>query len=347
LPYPGKKTTNRDKAGETTWRQGYYPEQPDISHQHIAKNDPDSVRRRPPGRRESRFWLVMLISGIALLLVAAGLLIPVILARVNRQKTESALQTIYYQTAAPVMTEVPSPSVIPTAAAFASALPQATASPLRSFATRAPWKVNVTRDRFLSLRRINKDVAGWLTINGVLDLPVVQRDNTYYLTRDFYGKTNYSGTLFLDENYDVGPPSENLLIHGHNMRDGSMFGRLYRYNEKAFYADHWLVRFETLYEQSDYAVFAAFTTSSDSADPSYFRYAYNRFATDSEFTAFIAAVRKRSVIRSGLEVLPTDRLIMLSTCMDGDQYFVVMGRRIRDDETIPGVELICVLSAYQ
>ena len=330
---------------DTDWHQGHLPPQPPAPRQHSKRSATAFFRHGDPARKNKRLWPVILLSGLVLMLIGAGLLVPDILARKNRQKAEAALQTLFYQATAPVTPGIPSP---PSAVmALASAAPELTAAPpLRSFATAAPWKVNVTRDRFLSLRKINKDVVGWLTIDGDLDLPVVQRDNTYYLTHDFYRDASSSGTLFLDENYSVVPPNENLLIHGHNMRDGAMFGRLHKYADRAFYADNWLIKFETLYEAGDYAVFAAFSMENDIADPSYFRYAYDHFDTDAQFMQYIAAARQRSVINSGLDILPDDRLLTLSTCMGENSYFVVLCRRVRDGEALSAVELKSFSTVY-
>ena len=349
MVHPGKKTNDKNTAGRPVWRQGYVPQQAPIAQQQKISL---ATRRRISIHREKRGWLVLLVSGVTLLLVGAALIIPPAVARGKRQRAEAALQTLYRE-AIPLGTPgLPAaamePEASPVPIAIVSPTPLSSAlPPLRSFATRAPWQVYMTRGRFLPLRKINKDVAGWLTIDRFLDLPVVQRDNTYYLTHDYYGNTSPSGTLFLDENYGFTPPSENLLIHGHNMRDGSMFGRLYKYAERAFYTDHWFIRFESLYEESDYAVFAALSVSGDSSDPSYFRYAYSHFDTDTQFNDFITALRKRSVIRSGLDVLPTDRLLMLSTCINESDYFVVIARRVREDETRTNVQLTSVLSPYQ
>jgi SrtB family sortase len=338
-----KKIKLKDSAEvESGRRQGFYPQQPPVEHQ----RDDQFVRLRLNNLSRNWGWLILLLAGVALVLVGASLMIPLIIERGNRQKAESALQTIFYQTIAPETAVLPTTSP-PIVALVSPQLNAIVPPPLRSFVAGDPWKVRFTRERFLSLQRINKDVAGWLTIGSILNLPVVQRDNAYYLKRDFYGKASFSGTLFLDENYKVSPSGENLLIHGHNMRDGSMFGQLDKYTDKVFFANHWLIKFETLYEESNYAVFAALSVSNDVADPSYFRYAFNHFSTDAEFSEFIAAVRGRSHIRSDLEVLPTDRLIMLSTCKGGSDYFVVIGRRIRDDESLSSVEMTSVLSAFK
>ena len=336
--------------GNADWHQGHLPEQPPAQRQHSKRSATVLFRQGSPARRPQQVRLTILLSGLALMLLGAGLLAPGIIAQSRRQKAEAALQTLFYQEPPRLSTSLPSPSPAPSPAviALASAVPVATtAPPLRSFATRSPWKVDVTKERFLPLRKINKDVAGWLTIGKTVDLPVMQRDNVYYLTHDFYKSASASGALFLDENFSATQPSENLLIHGHNMRDGSMFGHLYKYRDKSFYMNNWLIRFETLYEEADYAVFAAFSMVNDIADPDYFRYAYNSFGTDAEFTHFINGVRQRSVMQCSLDVAPTDSLLTLSTCIGTNSYFVVIARRIRDTEALSSVEMACLLTDFR
>ena len=97
--------------------------------------------------------------------------------------------------------------------------------------------------RYRSLYEQNPDLIGWLRIDGTgIDLPVVQTpgDNEYYLRRGFDRFYAVGGTLFLDERCSVEPdaPTDNWLIYGHNMRDGSMFGQLVRYRDEAFCQAH-------------------------------------------------------------------------------------------------------------
>ncbi len=354
MPNPKREKPDQRGRGDAEWHQGHLPEQPPAQRHHSKRRATVFFRQESPAQKSKRLWLALLLSGLALLLIGAGLLAPGIIARNRRQKAEADLQTLFYQEtpqlspapSAPSPSFSPAPSLAITAPP--AAVPEMTAAPiLRTFATRSPWKVDVTRERFLPLRKINKDITGWLTIGKTLDLPVVQRDNTYYLTRDFYKNASASGALFLDENFSITQPSENLLIHGHNMRDGSMFGHLYKYRDKSYYMNNWLIRFETLYEEANYAVFAAFSMVNDITDPDYFRYAYNSFGTDAEFTQFINGVRQRSVMQCDLDVAPTDSLLTLSTCMGTNSYFVVIARRIRDTEALSSVEMACLLTDFR
>lgn len=179
----------------------------------------------------------------------------------------------------------------------------------------------------------NPDTVGWLSISGVLRLPVVYRDNDYYLDHDFYGAVNKSGTLFLDENHPLTARTQNLLIHGHSMNDGSMFGLLTHYRRADYLRQHGLISFSTLYEKDTYAVFAVLLVSSKTGDARYFNYfTHPNFATDAEFEAYIRDVRERSLHSIPVDVVPGDAFITLSTCMDDDRL-VVLARRLRPGET--------------
>ena len=95
----------------------------------------------------------------------------------------------------------------------------------------------------------NDDLVGWLKAGEGIDLPVVQSDNTYYLDHGFTGEEDRNGTLFLNMNNQLFPPDDVLLIHGHNMKDGSMFGTLPKFEQYDYAKEHPLVTFQTIYDE--------------------------------------------------------------------------------------------------
>lgn len=185
----------------------------------------------------------------------------------------------------------------------------------------------------MELVRRNQDTVGWLSIGGVVRLPVVYRDNTYYLNHDFLGGDNASGTLFLDENTPLTETAQNLVIHGHSMNDGSMFGILTHYRKLGFLKQHPLISFSTLWEKETYAIFAVLLVSSDASDENYFNYFSNsEFVSDGEFNVYVKQLKDRSLRKIPVEAQPTDALLTLSTCIDDDRL-VVVARRLRSGET--------------
>lgn len=92
----------------------------------------------------------------------------------------------------------------------------------------------------------NSDCIGWLSIDGTnISYPVMHTpsDPQKYLRRNFYGKYSQSGVPFLDGRCDL--QSTNLIIYGHNMRNGTMFSDLKRYVDRDFLNAHRSVKFET------------------------------------------------------------------------------------------------------
>ena len=192
----------------------------------------------------------------------------------------------------------------------------------------------------------NPDTVGWISISGTVHLPVVYRDNTFYLDHDFTGAKNASGTLFLDENSPINADTQNLLIHGHSMNDGSMFGILTHYRKLDFLRQHPLIAFSTLWEKESYAVFAVMLVSSKTGDANYFNYFSNpTFASDADFNEYIAEVAARSEFAIPVDVQPDDALLTLSTCIDDDRL-VLMARRLRPGETRDAV-VSAVEEAYR
>ena len=99
-----------------------------------------------------------------------------------------------------------------------------------------------------SLRRQNGDVVGWLSIPGLLAQAVVQRDNSFYLRRDYLGWHNENGALFLEESISLKTRPDTYIIFGHNMKTGDMFGCLRLYEDVGNYWKYGVVEFDALYE---------------------------------------------------------------------------------------------------
>lgn len=92
----------------------------------------------------------------------------------------------------------------------------------------------------------NADCIGWICIDGTnISYPVMHTpsDPQKYLRRNFYGKYSQSGVPFLDGR--CSPQSTNLIIYGHNMRNGTMFADLKKYVDRDFLNAHRTVKFET------------------------------------------------------------------------------------------------------
>ena len=175
----------------------------------------------------------------------------------------------------------------------------------------------------------------WLRIDGTgIDLPVVQTpgDNEYYLRRGFDRFYAVGGTLFLDERCSVEPdaPTDNWLIYGHNMRDGSMFGQLVRYRDEAFCQAHPTFTFDTLYETATWQVAAVLDTALGADELPY----YTFFDADNklDWQRRVAAITEKSLYNTGVTPEYGTQLLTLSTCGDTrigtDARFALLAVRV-------------------
>lgn len=174
----------------------------------------------------------------------------------------------------------------------------------------------------------NEDMVAWLVVEDtVIDYPVMQtmRNEEYYLHRDFYGKPDKSGCLLLDTDstlYDSAATS-NLIIHGHNMKLGTMFGSLDQYNELDYWQEHQYIDLYTKNELREYQVIAVFYSQVYYPEDQVFKY-YNFFHADTEesFADFYNNIKTLSLYDTGVEAQLGDQFLTLSTCA----YHVEEGR---------------------
>lgn len=191
----------------------------------------------------------------------------------------------------------------------------------------------------------NNDLVGWITVpNTAINHPVMQSgDNDFYLRHDFHKDYLRRGTIFMDYRNSLSELDKNTILYGHNYLDSTMFSDLEKYKDIEFYKTSPVIEFNTIYADHKWKVFAVFlTTASPELDNGYvFNYIYPSM-TDENFADFVAEVSKRSLYHTDVEVLPTDKILTLSTCtrdMDlsrrkqEDARCVVMARMVRDGES--------------
>lgn len=281
--------------------------------------------------------------GMAALLAACGCLLLAVGGRgiwrfasstQADRATGEAVEALYDWAAVPVM---PAASPEPALAATMEPAEEATPSPPPTF--HQPG--GTVRPELAALAEANGDLVGWLYIPDVIDQPVLYRNNVYYETHDFYGRESAAGAVFLDDSHPLTAEMQNVLLHGHNMKDGSMFGRLLRYYKDAdFLRRHGIVHFDTLYEEGVYAVFAVLVASFDRRSERYFdAFSYGEYRGAEESCAYIAAVQARSLYDVPIEIGPEDALLTLSTCL-GEDRLVILARRLREGETQEGMSAL-------
>lgn len=164
----------------------------------------------------------------------------------------------------------------------------------------------------------NTDMVGWIQIEGTnIDYPVMQTpaDPNYYLKHDFEKHYTDYGCPFMQANCDALRPSDNLVIYGHNMKDGSMFADLAKYRSKDFWQSHKTVWFDTALGSCAYEIFAVIhTTVQADADDAFAFYLFVDAAAPEEFADYVSACKARALYDTGIFAEYGDRLLTLSTC---------------------------------
>lgn len=226
--------------------------------------------------------------------------------------------------------------------------PEVTTAPVQATATlrpavsasAAPTKVPDRPPEILmtyqGLWERNNDLVGWLNVKALpqVDIPVVQRDQTYYLRRDFNGRSNMNGTAFLDVACSIWPRSDNLIIYAHNMKSGEMFGGMQKLMKEIFYRESPLTSFNTLYERANYVPVAVVLCSIYREDADFFNFYVANFRNQEAFDSYIARARELSSVNTPYDVRYGDDLLTLVTCYDEAhrQRLMVILRRVRPDE---------------
>lgn len=184
------------------------------------------------------------------------------------------------------------------------------------------------------MREINPDFAGWISIDGtIIDYPVMYtpEEPEKYLHLSFDGAEDKNGTPFIDASCSLSPRSDNLIVYGHHMKDGSMFGTLDYYADEVYYLKHPVISFDTAEEAGQYEVLAAFYDRVYYEDEDVFKFYHFINAEDeADFDAAIAALKEKALYDTGVEASYGDSLLMLVTCeyQEENGRFVVVAKKL-------------------
>ncbi len=193
--------------------------------------------------------------------------------------------------------------------------------------------------KYARLYATNPDFVGYLEAKGVnLSLPIVQTENdTDYMRRNFYGKSTKYGCPFVTHVNNIVDLDTNTIIFGHHMNNGTVFGALDAYKKIDGFKAAPVITFNTLYKDYSWKVVAAFITNAYEKDDNgyVFRYYFASLSTQDRFAAYLNEMSQRSLYDTGVDVLPTDKLLTLSTCSHEfeDARFVVVARLVRPGES--------------
>ena len=170
--------------------------------------------------------------------------------------------------------------------------------------------------KFTELQQVNPDVYAWITVPGTeIDYPILQHasDNSYYLMHNIDGSYGYPGCIYTENLNSKDFTDNNTVIYGHNMKNGSMFAQLHKFEDPDFFNENREVLIYLPDEVLHYTIFAAhiyddrhLLYSFDFSDPD----VYQKYL-DSVFNTRDMSAN----IDKDMTVTKEDQIITLVTCI--------------------------------
>lgn len=184
-------------------------------------------------------------------------------------------------------------------------------------------------EEYESVFALNQSTVGWIRIDGTdVDYPVLQTSNNdYYLNHNFNQEEDRNGSIYLDKDCNIWPRSQNLLIYGHNMKSGKMFGSLKKYKDEEFFKKHQTIQFDTIYEKCNYQIMYVFNeVIHDETEVAFKYYQFINADSEEEFNSYMNEMKSMSLYDTGVDAAYGDAIITLSTCdytKNSDRFVIV------------------------
>lgn len=257
----------------------------------MCSNSSTSNRRPRRRRDKKRFWLCLEAACLAAFIVVAIALVIRFTRQEQRSQEERAARESLAQITLP---QTPAPTCIPA--------PSETPAQIFDYAQ--------------ELLQTNPDLVGMVGFDDMALYVCQGEDNTYYASHRFDRSEDPAGMIYMDCRCSAWPLSQNTILYGHNMRDGSRFGKLNRMTSAGYLTEHPYVRYASLYEIRDYVPIAVLYASVDPTAEDYFDFAVPDFPDETAFAAYVQEAKRRSVVNIPATAQYGAPLLTLATCSE-------------------------------
>ena len=175
---------------------------------------------------------------------------------------------------------------------------------------------------FDSLKKYNPDTVAYLKVYGTnIDYVVVKgEDNSYYLKHNFNKEYNVAGWIFADYKNKFDGTDKNIVIFGHNTKDGSMFGTLNKVLTEDWQKNDNNLQIVFITERKEY-LYQVFSTYIIKAEDYYIN---TEFENNENYYKFLKNIKERSNYDYNVDINPNDKILTLSTCMGSGSKRVVL-----------------------
>ena len=170
---------------------------------------------------------------------------------------------------------------------------------------------------FQNLQQINPEILAWITVPGTpIDYPVaLGEDNSYYLNHTVTGESNILGSIFAATGTDF--EESHIILYGHNMASGKMFGSLKKYHDKDFRNTYPYVYVYTPETTYTCAIYSVYSTRYDS---DVFTLGYK--GDSEEWKQWIAETVQNAEYDCNIAPTGKEKVFTLSTCVgDGSSPY--------------------------
>lgn len=190
---------------------------------------------------------------------------------------------------------------------------------------------NVLLIDFDSLKSINKDTVAYIDYKqfGINYVVVQSSDNDYYLEHNFNRKWNEAGWIFADYNNKLDGTDKNIILYGHSMKNGSMFGSLHNILKDGNYKkeENQIIKFVTPDGTYNYKLFSVYTIEAEDY------YITTTFKNDKDYKDYLNEMKKRSIYNYNIKVSEKDKILTLSTCQGytGNKRLVIHAVKLKEE----------------
>lgn len=175
---------------------------------------------------------------------------------------------------------------------------------------------------FKKLKSENSDVVAYIKVNNTnIEYPIVKTsNNNFYLNHSFDKSKNSRGWIFADYKNKFDNTDKNIVIYGHNMRDGSMFGSLKNILDEEWYNNTENMNITFLTENGNY-IYKVFSIYKIESEDYYIK---TNFKNDADYEKFLNIIKNRSIKNFDVKLNVDDKILTLSTCANNNKYRVVL-----------------------
>ncbi len=204
--------------------------------------------------------------------------------------------------------------------------------------------IDTIQSEFRDLYEKNSDIVGWLKVSDFVDMPLVYRDNTFYLNHNYNGQESYAGWLFLDERNHPDLNDSCNLIYGHNLRSGEMFGQLHKFRYPGYLKRFPFIEVQPITEEKPrkYVIFSVCDISVNPDSSHFFEITNFTFYSPEEKQRFIDGLLKRSIHDLPITATPDDQIILLVTCSYNyrDGRLLIAARELAPEEHTEDIQAL-------